>query len=293
MFYIVYSFFYLLSLLPLRVLYLVSDFFYLLLFYGFKYRKKIVLNNLEIAFPEKTSQERNAIAKKFYRNLTDSFVEIIKLFSASKTYINKHCKADFSIFEELYAENRDFHLNACHQFNWEWLNHHYSANIPQPLIGVYMPLSNRVFERIFLKIRNKYNTVMIPATNMKKSFSAWKQKNHVLVLVADQNPGDPSNAHWFKFFSKPAPFLKGPAKNAIEKKCPVVFANIIKERRGYYRTDFVLVTKDASEYDELTLTKLFVAYLQKNIAAQPENWLWSHRRWKWNWEEKYGTINEL
>jgi Kdo2-lipid IVA lauroyltransferase/acyltransferase len=293
MYYLLYGFLYLLSLLPLRVLYVLADGLYALIFYVFKYRKKIVLANLAHAFPEKTEKERIRIAKNFYKTFIDSFVETIKLFSTGRRFIEKRMSADFSVFEQLHREGKTFQMHACHQFNWEWINHCMSMNIPQPLVAVYMPISNKAFERVFLKLRCRYHTIMLPATDMKNQFLSWRGKEHVLVLVADQNPGHPGNSYWFEFLGKTAPFVKGPERYAREKKIPVVFARSRKIKRGYYKIEYELIADDASLLPEAELTRRFVQYITRVIREEPENWLWTHRRWKWEWKEAYGPVREI
>jgi Kdo2-lipid IVA lauroyltransferase/acyltransferase len=292
MYYIAYGFLWLISLLPLRVLYIISDGIYGLVFYVFGYRKKIVLDNLAQAFPEKTEKERIIIAKKFYHNLIDTFIETIKLFSTGKKFIERHCVADFSIIHQLHAEGKVFQMHAGHQFNWEWLNQHYIIHFKQPLVAVYMPLTNKAFDKIFYNLRTRYGTVMLPATNMKNSFVPWRNKEHCLVLVADQNPGVPSNAYWFNFLNKATPFIIGPERSAREKKCPVVFTFVKKQGRGKYISEFILATEDASQIPEKELTKQYVRFLSNIIKEQPEMWLWSHRRWKHTWQEGYDAVVE-
>ena len=290
MYYVVYGFLWLISLLPLRVLYLFSDSVYGFLFYILKYRKEVVLKNLAQAFPEKTEKERLVIAKKFYHNLVDTFIETLKLFSSGRKFIERHLKADFSLIHRLHEEGKAFQLHAGHQFNWEWINHHYAINFRQPLVAVYMPLANKTFEKIFYRMRTRYGTVMLPATEMKTRFIPWRNREHALVLVADQNPGDPTNSYWFNFMGKPAPFIKGPERSAREKACPVVFVFARKTGRGKYNTEFIMATENAATTSETELTKKYVAFLSAIIREQPEMWLWSHRRWKWDWKPEYGEI---
>ena len=271
-------------------MYLLSDFTYFLVYYVFGYRKAIVMGNLRQAFPEKTENERKKIAKKFYRNLTDTFVESIKALSATEKFINKHCTADLTLIHRLEQQGRSFQLHPAHQFNWEWANLHFPLHLKMALLVVYMPLSNKIFDKIFYKNRSKFGSIMIPATDMKKKYIPWRNKPHVLALVADQNPGHPGNAYWFNFFNKPAPFIKGPDKSAKEKGCAVVFVFLKKIKRGYYYTEFVLATENASTFQAGELTKMYIAALTQRMNEQPENWLWSHRRWKWEWKPEYGEI---
>ena len=291
MYYIVYSFLWLLSLLPLRALHFLSDCIYVLVFYVFGYRKEVVLKNLKQAFPQKSDKEVKILAKKFYHAFIDSLIESIKLFSTGKKFLDKHVQMNVSVFNELADANKSCQLHACHQFNWEYLNLAMVYRVKQPLVAVYMPITAKALNKIFYDLRTRYGTVMLPATDMKNRFTAWRKQLHILVLVADQNPGDPKNAYWLPFFNKLTPFVKGPEKYARDKGCAVVltWSSIIK--RGYYQMNFELITDDASKLSEGELTKIYVQKITAIIEQQPQNWLWSHRRWKHDWKEEYGNLS--
>lgn len=290
MYYLVYGSLYLISLLPLRILYFFSDFAYFNLYYVFGYRKKVVMDNLRNAFPEKTEIERQKIAKKFYRNLTDTFLESIKLISIPEKRINRHVDADLSVLERLHREGRKCQLHLGHNFNWELASFVFPLRSQFLYLAVYMPIGNKVVDRIFLKIRQRTGGIFLPATNMREAIAPYRDKQYLLALVADQNPGHPGNAYWFNFFGRPTPFLKAPEKAARNFNIPVVFAYIHKNRRGHYDAALTLAHENPSELPEAELTRQYVKYLQQVITQYPDMWLWSHRRWKWEWKEEYGPV---
>ena len=292
MYYIVYGFLWLISLLPLRILYIISDGFYGLVFYILKYRRDVVMNNLLIAFPEKTTKERIVIAKKFYHNLIDMFFETIKMISASDKFISKRVTANWEVVNAIYPGGKSVQVHLGHNFNWEWGNTVLVKKTPFKLLAVYMPIVNKVFERLFYKLRTRNGAIFLRATNMKEEFFPYRNTMYLLGLIADQNPGHPGNAWWFNFFGRPTPFLKGPAKAAIANNTAVVFAFIHKPRRGYYEAVFSLAEEDPATLTEEELTKKFVRYLEDVIRQYPDMWLWSHRRWKWEWKPEYGEIND-
>lgn len=242
------------------------------------------------AYPQKTEEEIKQLAKRFYHLFIDSLIESIKLFSSGKSFLDKHVRMDTAVLDQLAAQNKSCQMHACHQFNWEFLNLAMVYRIKQPLIAVYMPIKAKALNKIFYDLRTRYGTVMLPATDMKNRFTEWRNKLHILALVGDQNPGDPKNAYWFQFFNKATPFIKGPERYAREKACPVVltYSRVIK--RGYYSMHFELLTEDAAQLPNGGLTKLYVNRITQIINEQPQNWLWSHRRWKHNWKEEYGTV---
>ena len=293
MYYVAYGFLYLLSLLPLRVLYLFSDFAYLLLYYVIGYRKEIVYYNLSIAFPTKTEKERNAIAKKFYKNFADSFIETVKAFSASNNFIRKHFTGDFSVINQFYEKGvPKVQLYSGHNFNWEYANLSLPLHMTYTLLTVYMPITNMSFDKIFYKMRARTGAKLLSALNIRNEILPHRNDKYALALIADQNPGDARNAYWVNFFGRPTPFVRAPENGARRGNTPVFFCYFTKERRGYYKIHCQLAEENPSSTKVGELTKRYAGFLQWSIEQQPHNWLWSHRRWKWDWKEEYGKIIE-
>jgi Kdo2-lipid IVA lauroyltransferase/acyltransferase len=290
MYYVVYGFLWLLSLLPLRILYVFGDGFYGLVYYIIKYRRDVVMSNLLIAFPEKTEKERITIAKKFYHNLIDMFIETIKMVSVSDKFLARRIKGNWEVVNAIYPTGKSVQVHLGHNFNWEWGNTVFVKETAFKLLAVYMPITNKIFERLFYKLRTRNGAIFLRATHMKEEFLPYRNTQYLLGLIADQNPGHPGNAWWYNFFGRPTPFLKGPAKAAIVNNTAVVFAFIHKPRRGYYEAVFSLAEENPDALTEQELTKKFVLYLEDVIRQYPEMWLWSHRRWKWEWKPEYGNV---
>lgn len=290
MYYVVYGLLYLLSLLPLTVLYVVSDFFYVMIYHVAGYRKRVVAYNLSIAFPEKTETERKKIARKFYRNFTDNFIETLKLISASPAFLREHFKGDMSLFNQLYEQGKTCQAHLGHNFNWEIANMAFACDTPYTLLSVYMPINNQMMDRLFRKLRSKTGAVLLPATTMRTAMLPWRDKQYLLALIADQNPGIPSKAYWLYFFGRPTPFVTGPEKGARANDTAVVFVHFTKTRRGFYHFHTELGTLNAASMTEGELTRNYIVYLEKVIRANPDMWLWSHRRWKHEWTPEYGPI---
>jgi KDO2-lipid IV(A) lauroyltransferase len=185
----------------------VSDFAYFILCHIIGYRKKVVFSNLKQAFPERSETDRKKIARKFYRNFTDNFIEFIKLISASPACIKKHFRGDYSIPLRLSDEGKRCQALLAHNFNWEWGCLAVALNVKHLFLVVYMPISNKIVDRIFMKVRSKTGGVMLPATDMRTAIIPYRNSTYMLALVADQNPGTPANAFWFDFFGKPLRLL--------------------------------------------------------------------------------------
>ena len=287
MYYLVFGLLYLVSLLPWFILYGISDFLAMLVYHVFKYRRDVVMSNLTIAFPEKTITEKEKIAKDFYRLFTDTMIESIKLLSLSKKGLQKKYFGNSDLFDEVVNQGKNLQVHAMHNFNWEIVNLNVAIQLHNPLLCVYMPVKNKIFERITSDIRTRYGTIMLPAPEFKKAFIEYKSKPHILVLVADQNPGTPSNAYWLPFFGKMTPFVAGPEKGAKLNNTAVAFGHFYSVKRGLYSYDVKLVTMNAQDMPEGELTRQFVAYLEDCIRKHPENYLWSHRRWKHEYSEEF------
>src|SRR3954463_12991063 len=214
MYYFVYGLLYLISLLPIRVLYIISDGIYVLCYHVIGYRKNVVMENLTIAFPEKTTEEKIRIAKKFYQNFLDNFIEAIKMLSARDKFILKHFTGNFEVLEEVYKTGKSCEFLLGHTFNWEYGNHVVGLQLKYRFLVVYMPVANKAIDRIFYKLRTKGKTYLLSAMDMRKDMMQHRNTLYGLALAADQNPGRADRAYWLNFFDRPTPFVTGPEKGA-------------------------------------------------------------------------------
>lgn len=287
MYYIIYGILYLISLLPFFILYRISDLAFFIIYYISGYRKQVVKDNLEIAFPEKSVEEKKEIAKKFYRNLTDNFIETIKMLSISEKAFAKRAVMNMGESKLLAEQGRNILFCTGHQMNWEYGNW-VMSRIPGTWVGVYMKIKNKAVERLFYNLRAKHGGVMVPAQEFgTKTASIFKQQ-YSLGLLSDQNPGVPGSAYWLYFFNKPAPFITGPDRWAIRNDTVVVFTKQVRIKRGYYEFVPEIITKHSNKFKNSgELTLLYRDFIVKAIREQPDNYLWSHRRWKWEYNEGY------
>ena len=290
MYYLLYGFLYLFSLLPWRLLYLLSDGVYVLLYYIFKYRRKVVASNLLIAFPEKTEAERIRISKEFYHNFLDTFIETLKFLSISDKEFSKRINGNFEIFRDLYASGQNVQIHSGHFFNWEYMNWAVPRYAPYPFIGVYKEVSNKAINKLILNLRQRYQSIMLSTYNFKTTFHQLAKGRYALGLYADQNPPNTGQSFWLPFFGKLTPFVTGPEKSARINNTAVVFVHHYKVKRGYYHADFTLVTTTPKDFGRGQLTKIYVDWLQESIRKKPFNYLWSHRRWKWEFREEYRKL---
>jgi len=290
MYYLVYFILRGLSLLPLQLLYLLSDFIYVILYYLAGYRKDVVLKNLKIAFPEKSEAERKKIMKAFYHQFCYSFAEMIKIFSWDEKEICRRMKGNMEVINEWAGKEQSLQIVLGHYFNWELANLSWAANMQIPFLGVYAPLKNKTMDRIVRKLRSKTGTILIPANDFKRGFVQNMKKQYVLGLVADQNPRKLDNAWWMRFFGKAVPIVKGPAKASIARNTVVIYADFYKVKRGYYEYKMELITSTPADFSEEELARLIIKKIEDSIRARPANYLWTHRRWKREWKNEYSTF---
>jgi KDO2-lipid IV(A) lauroyltransferase len=252
----------------------------------------VVQHNLAIAFPNKSIQERNQIAKAFYQKFTDTFFETIKLISMSDASFKKRFTSNVEVLNDIHATGQNVQIMAGHFFNWEFANWGAAKYGKYPFIGVYMPLSNQYFDRLILDMRKRYGSIMIPATNFKNQFHKYASSGkYAMALAADQNPGNPKSAFWIPFFGQLTPFVKGPEKGAKLNNTAQVFVHFYSTKRGHYHSHYELMTTVPNYFKDGQLTALFVKTLEEKIKQHPANYLWSHRRWRYPYDAAtYGHL---
>ena len=290
MYYLIYSLLYLVSLLPFFILYRISDFAAFIIYHFVKYRRDVVFNNLDIAFPEKTKLEKIKIAKQFYRNITDTFIETIKLLSLSDRRFQKMASINLDEVIELAKKGKSIQFHGGHQFNWELANLLIAQKMNIPFVGVYLKINNKAINKIFYDLRSKTGTILVATHEFKSKMHQLLNQQYSIGLAADQNAPDPANAFWLNFFNKPVPFVTGPDKGAIKNNTAVVFVKLVKVKRGKYQFVTSIVVEDAAKMKEGDLTKLYRNFLEETIFNQPDNYLWSHRRWKWDYQRPYDSL---
>jgi Kdo2-lipid IVA lauroyltransferase/acyltransferase len=267
------------AMLPWPVIYLLSDFLFFLVYHVIWYRRKLVLKNLNHAFPEKSDEEINDISIQFYRNFCDQIVETIKLLKATPEEISERFGVDTTVYDKLHADGRHVLQATAHQFNWEWgnwiLNQHTSFHIRI----IYMMVNNEGMGKIVNEYRTKYGTEMVAANDLK-ALMKLPQKPSMTVFLADQNPSDMKRVYWTDFFGREVPFHRGLEILARRQGSAVVFDEMVRVKRGHYKSVSTLAFENPKETSENEITEAYSKFLEASISRQPENWLWTHNRWK-------------
>lgn len=270
-----------LSLLPFALLYLLSDLGYLFLYHLMGYRRKIVTDQLSMAFPEKSASEIQVLRRRFYRHFCDQWVETIKLISLPEKDLRERVQGNWEVLEDLRRSGDNACIFLGHQFNWEWANVATQIQSRQDFAGVYLPLASPVADRLMKEIRQRGGGYMISMKSSRSGFSWLKERQHILGLIADQNPSQLDQSYWVPFMGKPAPFFKGAETLGRRPRTQALFLEVKRLRRGYYRVNIERMHPPYSGWDAPgALTRHYVRRLEQSIREQPENWMWTHRRWK-------------
>lgn len=282
-FYIAYSIIWLITLLPFRILYLLSDFFYFLLYHVFDYRKKVVAENLQYAFPEKTADERKKFEKGFYHHFCDSMFESFKILHMSKSQIDKRFVfLNIDVLNKYYEKGQNVVLVSGHYGNWEWMVG-IDALIKHKFLAIYKPLSDEYFNQLIKSLREKYagKGEMIAMNDSFKVILKHEREKQLFItwFLGDQSPPK-DYPLWINFMNRETPFYSGPEKIARKFGHAVVFMNIQKVKRGHYEVEFIPLFDDPKNTKENEITLAHVKMLEDTIRKEPAYWLWSHRRWK-------------
>lgn len=266
---------------PFPVLYVLSDFLYILLYKVFKYRFKIIADNLRRSFPEKQEIEILQLVKGFFRNFSDILMETLKGLGISQNAILKRYQfINADILDQDFEQNQPIIILASHHTNWEWAVLSVNLWLKHQVVGIYKPLKNKKVNSFFNEHRQKWDLELV---SMSKTARALVKKRDIpaaYVFIADQTPSDIKNAHWVNFLNQETAFHHGMDKIARRTNYPVYLADIKRAKRGFYEVTFSLLIKEPAKTEEADVTKLYAQALEKIIQKDPANWLWSHRRWK-------------
>lgn len=280
--YIGVSFLKLLSLLPFWIMYGISDVLYFLFRYVIKYRVKVVEENLNHAFPEKSTEEIQTISKKYFRHMCDLFLEGIKLHSMSAKQIEKRLSfKGLELFQENYDQGKSVIVLAMHHNNWEWCSY-IARYVPHLPLMVYNPIrGNLAMERFLEQSRCKWGGEHVPVNRTAKTAVSYmaKEKKIILWLAADQTPAA-SSKFWTMFLNREAPFFTGPEKIAKRANMPILFQHVKKLGRGKYEASVSMLIEDPSKLSPEEILLTYVKKMEEVIREEPEYYLWSHRRWK-------------
>lgn len=281
-FIIAYPLLWLISMLPFRIFYWISDLIFFVVYYLIGYRKKTVKHNLKIALPHLTDKERLILEKKFYHHFCDSFMEMVKTMTISIEEMQERFQiTNLELLKEYEKKNRSIMVLASHYASWEWL---IAINLKSSYqgVGVYKKIANRYFDKVIKGIRSKFKTELV-STDKTIPLMANNQRKGILSLyglISDQSPKTKQIAHWESFMGIETPVHIGPELLSKKYNLNVVFAKVKKVKRGYYEATLIPITDDAKSLPNYEIIHRYIKEVEKQIYEAPEYYFWTHKRWK-------------
>ncbi len=279
---LIYPILWIISILPFRLLYGLSDLLCFFLYRVFKYRTTTVKENLTLVFPEKSEKEIALITRKFYHHLCDMLLEAVKSMTISKKELAKRFTfTNLELLKDLETKNKSIILMCAHYGSWEWV-FVLQRYLSHKGYAVYKRLANKHFDRLVKRIRAKHDTYLV--TN-KETFSVLRKANEngeltINGFAADQSPKAYKAYHWSEFMGIKVPMYTGAETLAKKWDMAVVFFGVKRLKRGYYSTEFKIITETPKAHNDYEITDLFFKLVEDQIREAPEYYLWTHKRWK-------------
>jgi KDO2-lipid IV(A) lauroyltransferase len=271
---------YAISLLPFRLLYVLSDLVYLFVYRLVRYRTKVVRKNLQNAFPEKSEKEIVELEIDFYRYFCDLILETVKTLTISPKTLRKHVKFDgTTVFESLYDQSQSVIIVMGHLGNWELGGARFSLDPYHQLYVIYHPLSNKHLDRLMYRMRTRLGNKLYAMKDTFRGMILNRKEVTATAFIADQTPL-PKGAYWMTFLNQDTPIFVGTAKIAKKLNYPIVYVSIKRPARGCYEISTELLIQDPASFTESEISEIHTRRLERDIRENPQIWLWTHRRWK-------------
>lgn len=281
-FILLYPILWIVSKLPFRILYILSDFIYVIVYYVIGYRKKIVQDNISIALPHLSVKERLIIEKKFYHHLCDIFLEMAKTMTISEQEISKrYVLTNLDFYHEMESKQKSIAILCGHYASYEWA---VSMNkyTTYEAYGIYKKLGNPHFNKLVKDIRNRFKATLITTRETIPTIKKNSLSGHLGTygFASDQSPQLSATYHWKKFMGIEVPVHTGAEMLAKQFDLNMIFLKTKKVKRGFYEATFELLTLDAKSVPNYDITDDFLTRVEKQIYEAPEYYLWTHKRWK-------------
>ena len=277
-----YPLLWLISILPFRLFYWLSDFVYFIIYRIVGYRKKVVRENLALTLPHLSDTERKEIEKKFYQHMCDMFLETIKTMTISPEEMERRFQVtNIELVQDYAKKGKSVILVASHYASYEWL-----LTINPKLgfqgIAIYKKIANPYFDKLIRKIRSKYNTELIETRKAIPTMAQNQREGKLSLygLASDQSPKLDRIFHSMKFMGIEVPAHTGAEMLAKKYDLSVIMVKVKKVARGYYEATFLTIADNPNEFENFDITEKYLREVEKQIYEAPEYYLWTHKRWK-------------
>ncbi|GMN05113.1 lipid A biosynthesis protein [Croceitalea sp. MTPC5] len=281
-FYLVYPILWVISRLPFKIIYTISDVLFHLIYTVIGYRKKVVQNNLELVFPDKSKDEILKIQKKFYRHMCDMFLEMIKTLGISNEEMQRRYKiTNISVLNELEQNGYNCMTMISHYASWEWALS-INTQMDSHGYGIYQKIQNKYFDRLIRDIRGKFGTRLIRTYEAPRIISRLSkgEETFTVGILSDQSPMVSRTKYWRKFMGITVPVHVGGEELCKKYNLIPLYLKVRKLKRGHYEATFKCLTETPSTVPNYEITDAFLAETEKAIYEAPEYYFWTHKRWK-------------
>ena len=269
--------------LPLGLLYVLSDFIYILVYYVVGYRKKVVRRNLSEAFPDKSSRELRRIEREYYHFLADMIVETVKLLQISEAEMRRRVEiVNPEVVAKAAGEGCSVALLLGHYANWEWVQE-ISRCFPDSIYkaSIYRPLNSATWNSIYHRIRSRWAVNLLPQKESVKALLRSDHRPWACGFIADARPRHTNEHDEIVFLNHHTSFIYGPEVLGRKVGARFFFLSIDRQSRGYYRIEFTEISA-AQETGNYPVMREFWRLFEARIKEKPAYWLWSHKRWKYD-----------
>ena len=278
------------ALLPMPLLYVLSDILYVIIYRIVRYRVAVARRNLSASFPEKSTKELHLLERRFYHHFSDYIVETIKLAHISQKEVLRRAHVENpELVDQLMEKGHPcVILLMGHYGNWEW----YSASTPifkdARIYQIYRPLKNLAVDRLFIQLRTHFGSFGIKKNDTIRDIIQLKKDKTrcVVIFLADQTPSKANLHYWTDFLHQDTAILTGPERIAKKLDLPVVFLDVRKKKRGFYTLRMELIAENPRTTPENDITERYARLMEKSILRDPAYWLWTHKRWKYKHEQE-------
>jgi KDO2-lipid IV(A) lauroyltransferase len=269
------------SRLPMPALYALSGFLYLLAFYVVRHRHRVIQDQLERVFPERSAAERRLIHRQFLKNFCDVLVEVLKSVSMAAQDLCARVRVVNPELARRYLDGgQSVMLVTSHLCNWEWLLQGVALQLGYPVDAAYKPLHDAWAERLMLKVRSRFGARLIPAKELLTEFLKRRGIVRAVAMNADQAPVSTDKRYWTEFLKQDTAFYIGAEQIARATRLPIIYTVMRRIGRGCYEVEFELLWDGREAVEPNAVTERYARACERDVLKSPADWLWSYRRWR-------------
>jgi KDO2-lipid IV(A) lauroyltransferase len=281
-FLLAYPLLWLISRLPFRILYFLSDMLFFLVYRVIRYRRKVVRENLNLVFPDKSEHELRTIEKKFFAHLCDMFLEMVKTMGITRQELDRRFTfSNLEVLRSLEEQGKSVMLMFPHYASWEWVIS-LDPHVKGRGIAIYQPINNKYFDQWVRKVRGKFGTTLVTTRETRDCIRQNRKEGNLITygILSDQSPMAGKARYWAPFMGITVPMHVGAEAICKQMDLPAIYLKIRKLKRGHYQGSFVLLAENPAGVPDYEITDAFFREVEKAIAEAPEYYFWTHKRWK-------------